>query len=521
MKSASTTTTYISIILSLVLAHTWAAVVSAEQENVIAIRDLAVDKACGPRCLQTLMKVTGKGQPGCGLECIYGLVDKSPMSPTSLYDLKVAAAKLGFAAEGRRMTLDDLADMHGYAILPVGTARGTADDPLHYILVVEGAEKGFIRRINGETLKADLIRTEDLAVSWHGYAILIQSALDGSSLPTEMDAISEPTDDTSSNGSAATKDFGPVECGSVLTHVFGGVGSGQAADCEHRISAKSCSCLEASIERGEDGKDNLTVEFTVQQHGWQTVYVRVLESPTGSTHTYMLRAYGLDSFLVTPKVGYLEVPNGGTAVYPVRVEYWSAADASVEYGRLESDIPNLTCRLTESKTGPENDVERSSALVMSLAYDATSEPDVASAVGRTLEGKIRFVLKTPKGIRVVPMKMAVKVRPAAAKAKVVPPRLFLFAPSEGRETHKKVAIRLSENCSLDADDVVVRSNGIVPIALRHSLTSDGILLEVAATGGTESLAKGIHRGRITVERKARAEGGTIADIPLTVYIPDR
>jgi ABC-type bacteriocin/lantibiotic exporter with double-glycine peptidase domain len=118
------------------------------------------------------MQITGAGDPSCDVNCIYKLIDKQPYSATSLKDLKNAALKLGFSATGYKLEIGDLEKMPDYAILPVGSASGTPQDPMHFILVKQTA-KDYVTIINSQTLKPQTIRVSDLQESWKGYALVI------------------------------------------------------------------------------------------------------------------------------------------------------------------------------------------------------------------------------------------------------------------------------------------------------------------------------------------------------------
>jgi ABC-type bacteriocin/lantibiotic exporter with double-glycine peptidase domain len=118
------------------------------------------------------MRVTGVGKPTCDVECIYRLIGKTPYSVTTLKDLKDAAQKSGFSAVGYKLTLTQLQNLNEYAILPIGFAQGTSDDPFHFILVQPGAN-GYLNIINTTTLKRNHITFSQLQNSWTGYALVL------------------------------------------------------------------------------------------------------------------------------------------------------------------------------------------------------------------------------------------------------------------------------------------------------------------------------------------------------------
>jgi ABC-type bacteriocin/lantibiotic exporter with double-glycine peptidase domain len=120
------------------------------------------------------MQITGAGNPGCDVNCIYELIGKKQFSVTSLTDLKDAAQKLGLSATGYKLGISDLDEMSGYAILPIGRASGTSNDPLHFILVRQ-ISNGYVTIINSRTLESQNMKISTLQESWKGYALLISA----------------------------------------------------------------------------------------------------------------------------------------------------------------------------------------------------------------------------------------------------------------------------------------------------------------------------------------------------------
>jgi ABC-type bacteriocin/lantibiotic exporter with double-glycine peptidase domain len=145
-----------------------------QPQNIISLNRTERDGACGPRCLWAFMQITGAGNPNCDINCIYGLIGKKPYSATSLKDLKDAAHKLGLSATGYKLGISDLEEMNGYAILPIGVASGTSNDPLHFILVKQ-ISNGYVTIINSRTLESQNMKISTLQESWKGYALLISA----------------------------------------------------------------------------------------------------------------------------------------------------------------------------------------------------------------------------------------------------------------------------------------------------------------------------------------------------------
>ena len=77
-------------------------IANAETHNrPIESKHFRADHSCGPRCLFALIRMTGKeNSKHTSVEDIYNLIGKKVNTPTTLYDLKVAATELGFTAKG-------------------------------------------------------------------------------------------------------------------------------------------------------------------------------------------------------------------------------------------------------------------------------------------------------------------------------------------------------------------------------------------------------------------------------------
>lgn len=164
-------------LMVLMLLICFASCENNQSANIVSLKQSRPDMSCGPECLVTFMRLTGEGNPDCDIKCVYGLIGKEPFSDTTLKDLKDAAQKLGLSANGYKLTVDDLKKITGYAILPVGGAAGTADDPLHFVLAKLTAEKD-VKIINTRTLQAQTIAVSDLQNAWKGYALVISAGED-------------------------------------------------------------------------------------------------------------------------------------------------------------------------------------------------------------------------------------------------------------------------------------------------------------------------------------------------------
>ena len=104
----------------------------------IESKHFRADHSCGPRCLSALIRMTGKDSPKYrSIEDIYNLIGKKVNTPTTLYDLKVAATELGFTTKGYKCTVEHLTRINGYAIIPVRQSAEISTSSFHFILLKE------------------------------------------------------------------------------------------------------------------------------------------------------------------------------------------------------------------------------------------------------------------------------------------------------------------------------------------------------------------------------------------------
>ena len=135
--------------------------------------------SCGPRCLLAIIRLTGKDSNNkyTSVEDIYDLMGKKANTPTTLYDLKIAAKKLGFNAEGYKCTVDHLTKINGFAILAIGQSKGTATDPLHMILLKE-IRGNMAIIIDTNNLHDKYINVSELEKVWNGYTLIVSPEKD-------------------------------------------------------------------------------------------------------------------------------------------------------------------------------------------------------------------------------------------------------------------------------------------------------------------------------------------------------
>lgn len=374
--------------------------------EIVSLREMAPDKACGPRCLYALMQITHEGRPECGIKCIYGLIGKEPFSVTSAKEIKDAVLKLGFSAKGYMLSVEGLAKTKGYAILPLGRGSGTAKDPLHFVLV-RRVTRDYVVFVDTKTLQYRAFLTSELKDSWNGYALVI-TAGKGMKPLRKNDDIDGLVKLPKRGNYDEVRDFGPADKGSSLEHTFT-IPQTDGKDCTAKIVQKSCSCLSARLGRDIERQNTLTMTLHVDKAGWQEAHAVVLLEPGGLIKRYAVRAYGKDAFRVHPRKAYIEAPRGGVIEYPVTIEYFTGPNDIIRFDRIAANIPDLSAgRVTSARSG-ERDTT-TFRFDVPLIFDA-GEP---SAEATDIGGVVNFILNVvvrPEKLKYLP--------PGMNKARIV------------------------------------------------------------------------------------------------------
>ena len=461
----------------------------AQAQNIVSLKSVNSDQACGPKCLIALMKVTGTEQADCGIRCIYELIDKEPFKPTSLGDIKNAAQKLGFSAIGYRLTIRDLRRINDYMILPMGSATGTADDPLHFILAKQ-VTKDYVIIINTKTVESQAIGISDFRESWVGYALVISAGKGRKPLRKMPDNV-ELIEEIQSIEYDQTRDFGHVDSGARLEHTFT-IHYETREAYRATVVSKSCSCLSARLGNDTNGNTTITLELHVDKPGWQEVHAVVLLEPEGTIKKYAVRAYGKDSFRITPKIGHIEALNGGMVEYPVKIDYFTGSDDIVKYHRMSSDIADLEASRVTSYSTIQGDAATFSFEIV-LLFDAGKDVMGVKDVGGTLN----FVLNTGKGERIVPLRLTATI--GKEKCRLTPEKVFIAVPKSSGVTARRRAIVefLTEGFP---SNISIRCDNDLPLEISTSQvgkSSYAIDIVIESEELQDTLA-GMHKGEISI-----------------------
>jgi predicted double-glycine peptidase len=455
------------------------------------------------------MQITQAGQPGCGIKCIYELIGKEPFTATNLKDLKDAAEKLGFSAEGYKLTLRQLTKTKGYAILPVGTATGTVDDPLHFILV-KRIVKNYAITVNTRNLSSQAMPISDLQDCWNGYALVITAGKGMNPLRKEPDNIKQLPKRVRTARYDAIKDFGQVDSGAVVEHTFTIV-TEKDKDHKAKIVQKSCSCLNARLGKDTKGQNTLTLELHVDSPAWQASHAVVLLEPGGIIRRYAMRAYGKDTFEIWPTIAHIEAPEGGLIEYPVKIHYYTGSDDVVEFNRMTSTLENVKCRPVISKSSTKKGTTTFS-FEIPLLFDAGEPPGRVESV----RGNVDFVLDTGKGQRDIPMSLTAQI--GAERYLLTPETVFMMgAKSNPSPMHKSVKLQFLRGPI--PTSITARADPSLPIKVRTTSVNARTyrIVMTVEPEKLQGLSTGSNRGEIAIVTEAAPEPSTLK-LPITLFV---
>ncbi|UCG50184.1 MAG: hypothetical protein JSU94_10410 [Phycisphaerales bacterium] len=482
---------------------------ATEPIDVISPQQLKPDKACGPRSLWALMQITGRAKPDCGLECIYAIIGKPLLASTSLKDLKDAALKLGFSAKAYKLTLSRLAKTDGYAIIPVGNAPGTPDKPLHFVLV-KRVTKDYLVVINAATLAPQAIAASDLGPYWNGYALIISAPPGSKPLPKNPDIIDPSPGKTAPPKYDEIKNFGPVDSGSRLEHTFT-ISKKPEPRYKPKIVQKSCSCLSASLGADTAGCPTITLQLHVDKPAWQEAHAVVLLEPAGIIKRYAVRAYGNDSFRISPEIAYIQAPNGGSVEYPVKISYFTSVRDVVTFETVNSSSPNLSFGQADSRKQTKGET-CTYVFDIPLIYEAGPKPESSKLV----RGKAVFVLNTTTGQRHIPLKVIAQI--GVDKFTLTPETVFAIV---SKSSTKPVLRKVKLQFLIDPPPTQIPLEYPLPFSLRAKtdVVSPGAYMMTITLPPEKirDMPLGLNKGRITIHPKGISALEAIS-LPITLFV---
>jgi len=501
-KKGTTATLFILLTFSASYIH-------AQSERVISLQEIRSDKACGPRCLWALMQVTNAGQPDCGIKCIYELIGKEPFTATNLRDLKDAAEQLGFSANGYKLTVGKLAKTKGYAILPVGSASGISEDPLHFILV-KRIIQDYVIAVNTKTLISQALPVSDLSEYWNGYALIITAGKGMGALRKEHDDIEQLPKSVKKTKYDEIKDFGQVDSGSVVEHTFTLI-TEKDKGYKAKIVQKNCACLEAKLGKDIEGRHTLTMELHVDDPAWQQAHAVVLLEPGGIIKRYAMRVYGTDSFEIWPQIAHIEAPDGGLVEYPVKIDYFTGSDDVVKFDRMESNLPNLKCGRVKSESSTKKGAT-TFTFNIPLIFDA-GKPRVRV---ESLRGSVDFILDTGKGQRHIPMFLTAEL--GADRFRITPEKVFLMT-AKSSTLPIQTKVKLEFLTKLIPANISLKLDKHLPLELTPACLSPGTYT-IDITIVPEKLQDasiGMNKGEVTIVPEGVPDPAELT-LPISLFV---
>jgi predicted double-glycine peptidase len=386
---------------------------------------------------------------------IYNIIGKQQNEPVSLQDLKIAAQKLGFVAEGYRWKMTDLTNMQGVAIVAMGKASGTQGDPFHYILV-KSVEGDGVVVIDSRKYQQLIISKKAFESQWSGYVLSITST-DKNGRVQKLKSTASPKDSRFDE----VADVGVVNYGAKIRRTFIIQGVAEKG-WEISLAKRSCTCLESTIGKNKEGKRTLTLAMHALDAGRRQVYVMIrLKSPQGeeSYRSYAIKAFVRNTSRIIPQKAYISLKD--IAKYEVKVEWFGAKGSGVEFHGAKSNIPGLGIQLiSASRTKIKDDLYRQ---VFTCVVDASAVKKNEADVN----GQVIFTLRTTEREVEIPMEVVLE---GSELSYSYYPKIALFLCPSNTEKNIRKIVRISfidkaplpEQCVVSCDKelpVVVHLSG--------------------------------------------------------------
>jgi predicted double-glycine peptidase len=470
------------------------------------------EKSCGPSCLLAIIRITGMGSNKYNsVEDIYDLIGKKANTPTTLYDLKIAAKKLGFNAEGYACTVDNLTNINGYAILTVGHSKGTVTDPLHMILLREIRNDTAII-IDPNTLQDNYVTISKLKKAWNGYALIVSSKKDTPLFRTISNE-NKPVIQEKRKGPDEIKNFGNVDGGSLLEHSFP-IRNETDNVITLRIVGKNCSCVSAELGQTKlppNQESFIKLSLFVDEPGETIAAVAVDIQPVNVIKSYVIKAQGRDSFQTIPAIGYIEAPEGGVVEYPVTATYFTDLNDIVTLDRIDVNLPNLTIK--NKKIEKILTKQYSVYNVNTTLFYDCSEP-INSVL--KVEGKLNLVLNTTRGKRFIPFKMSVKI--GKEKYRLIPEKVFLM-PSKSNDSIIQKNVKLEILTEQAPSNITVKTDDSLPLEIKTTRESENTFL-VSISPEKEKLQNislGMHKSELVIIPEGLSEQNPIK-MPISMFV---
>lgn len=470
------------------------------------------EPSCGPSCVLAIIRLTDKGSNKyTTVEDVYDLIGKSINTPTTLYDLKIAAKELGFNAEGYKCTVEHLIRINGYAILTIGQSKGTATDPLHMILLKEIRDNMAII-IDPNTLHDKYINVSELEKLWNGYVLMISPEKDVPlfRIPTNENksVIQETIEDTDE-----IKNFGIVDGGSLLEHSFP-IRNETDAPVTLRIVGKNCACVSAELGKAKLSPEQetfLKINLHISEPGESVATVAVEMLPAKLIKRYSVKAQGRDSFQTKPTIGYIEVPNAGGVEYPVTVMYFTDLNDIVTLDHVDVNFPNLEIKDIKIEKVLLREQYLGYYVNTKLFYDGDESTDTVSKV----QGKLDFVLNTTRGKRFIPFKLTVKI--GSPKYTLTPEKVFIITSKADNKIEKKIKLEfLSDQVP---ENITVNSDASVPYEVTTTREDEKSFM-INLSSGKERLQNielGMHKSELVIVPEGVFEFPPIK-LPVSMFV---
>jgi hypothetical protein len=305
------------------------------------------------------------------------------------------------------------------------------------------------------------------------------------------------------------KDFGIVNYGALLRYAFI-ISDTQISETDVQIVDKSCSCLKAKFGTNEAGMMTLILELQIDKPAWQKAYAAVEFKSQHTVRKYAIIAYGKDSYNITPKIGYVENPDGGNFDYPVRIEYYTDARSVVEFKEFTTDIKGLISDQPKFSSEKQDDTQKIILETM-LHYNASQSGNDT----KRIEGNLKFVVVTEGKEHIIPMILIISAD--AQRCRITPAKVFLIVSKEKDNPGAKICIEALVPTALSSLDVVVSNNMPIEVGIGELKGATCTLDLKVKSDLLDQYPPGLYKGLVSIHSRDTSVPKLLS-VPVSVFI---
>jgi hypothetical protein len=226
---------------------------------------------------------------------------------------------------------------------------------------------------------------------------------------------------------------------------------------------------------------------------------------------YRVKAYGKESFMLSPKIGHIETPQGGKIEYSVKVEYFTGKEGIIKFNRIKTSLDNLTVG-NVNKSVTEEDKYKVYNFEIPLIYEAPNNLDHVIQ----FEEKIDIVLDTLKDQKHIPFKLSGRI--GTEPFILIPEKLFVIA-SESEASIKKKA-KLEFNSPIPVKSIQADLNTDLPFIISSEKIADNtfMLTLVTQPEKLQTFEPGMHKANVSIIPEGISGPNMSINLPVSLFI---